>query len=537
MSKNRDLTKVVENEGALTVPSGSTAQRPVSPVSGTIRFNTSFGKLEQYDGSAWATIDSPPVINAVSPTSFVNSTDTITITGSNFSENAQVILIGADGSTHTPSTIVRNSASSLTITVGSSLVTAGQTSGKDPFDIKVTNAGGLFATFISQINYNPNPTWATTAGSIGICYDIMRSGFTASVSASSLDPDDTISYSVTSGSLPTGMSLNTSTGAITGTPNAVGSDTTSNFTIRASNGTQYSDRSFSLTIKAPVVQTFSYTGSDQTFTVPSTLTAMSIKLWGAGGGGSNGEGYTFAGGPGGYTYGVLNTTLMQGQSLTIKVGQGGPRSISNSQPAAAWPNGGKSGRRDGYTNGYGGGRSEVSWGVVDLLVAGAGGGAAATGGSSSNPTSGGPGGGTTGGYGWFGYQPNTDYAGQGGTQSAGGANGVAVNTSYIEAQPGYKQGGSTNNNLSFNSGGPNAQAGGGDGYYGGGIGSPHTGGGGGSSYANSTYVSNASLQRTAATGADNNTNPPNTGDTHYNGSAGKTGNNADGNNGYVVLIF
>lgn len=536
MSKNRNLTEIIENEGVLTIPSGTTAQRPASPTIGTLRFNTSFGKLEQYDGSAWATIDSPPVINSVSPTSFVTNTDTITITGSNFSQDCAVVLIAADGTSYAPSTVVRNSASSLTVTLGSSLVTAGQTSGKDPFDVKVTNLGGLFASYTAQINYNPNPVWATTAGSLATVYDIMRSGFTTSVSASSLDPDDTISYSIVSGSLPTGMSLNTSTGAITGTANAVGSDTTSNFTIRASNGAQTSDRAFSITIKAPVVQTFSYTGSDQSFTVPSTLTSLMVKMWGAGGGGSYGESRSFAGGPGGYTYGVINTNTMKGQALTVRVGQGGPQAINTGQPAPAYPNGGRSGRRSSYNNGYGGGRSEIVFGSIDLLVAGAGGGAAGTGGSSDTPTSGGPGGGTTGGFGWYGYQGGTQYGGQGGTQSAGGANGAAVSSS-ITYNAGYKQGGSTDNSLAWDSGGPNAQGGGGDGYYGGGIGSPHSGGGGGSSYANSTYVSDASLQRTAGDGSANNTNPPNTGDAQYNGSAGKTANNSAGNNGYVVLIY
>jgi len=536
MSKNRNLTEVVENEGVLTIPSGTTAQRPSSPTIGTLRFNTSFGKLEQYDGSAWATIDSPPVINNVSPTSFVNNTDTITITGSNFSQDCAVLLIAADGTSYAPSTVVRNTASSLTVTLGSSLVTAGQISGKDPFDVRVTNAGGLFASYSAQINYNPNPAWTTSAGSIATVHDIMRTGFSTSVLATSLDPDDVITYSVISGSLPSGMSLNSSTGAITGTPNAVVSNTTSNFTIRASNGAQTSDRAFSISVMAPVVQTFSYTGSDQSFTVPSTLTTLMVKMWGAGGGGSNGEGRSFAGGPGGYTYGVINTNAMRSQALTIKVGQGGPRAIGTGQPTAAWPNGGRSGRRSGYTCGYGGGRSEIRWSSVDLLVAGAGGGAAGTGGSSDVPTSGGPGGGTTGGTGWFGYNGSISFSGTGGTQSAGGTNGSAV-SSAITAQPGYRQGGSTDNSLAWDSGGPNQQGGGGDGYYGGGIGSPHAGGGGGSSYANPTYVSNADLQRTAADGSANNTNPPNTGDTHYNGSACKTGNNADGNNGYVVLIY
>jgi hypothetical protein len=39
--------------GAVKVPSGLTAQRPVSPVTGMIRFNTSVGEWEGFDGSEW----------------------------------------------------------------------------------------------------------------------------------------------------------------------------------------------------------------------------------------------------------------------------------------------------------------------------------------------------------------------------------------------------------------------------------------------------------------------------------------------------
>jgi len=37
----------------LTLPSGSTAQRPASPSSGMMRYNTDFGLLEYYDGTNW----------------------------------------------------------------------------------------------------------------------------------------------------------------------------------------------------------------------------------------------------------------------------------------------------------------------------------------------------------------------------------------------------------------------------------------------------------------------------------------------------
>lgn len=279
---------------------------------------------------------------------------------------------------------------------------------------------------------------------------------------------------------------------------------------------------------------FDYTGSDQTWTVPSGVTSVTAYVWGAAGGGSNAEGFQFAGGPGGFTYGTINTTDMQGQNLTIKVGQGGPRSISGSNPAAAWPNGGKSGRRTSYTAGFGGGRSEITFSGTDLIITGAGGGAPGTGGSSSNPTSGGPGGGTTGGDGWYSYASFAD-SGRGGTQSAGGANGSGAIS--VSPSAGYKQGGSTNNATTWDAGGPNQQGGGGDGYYGGGVGGPHAGGGGGSSYVNPTFVSNSSLERTAATGERNWHYPPGTSSIYYNGTAGRSAPDRDGNNGYVVLVY
>jgi hypothetical protein len=39
--------------GFLLIPSGTTAQRPVSPTAGEIRFNTTFGQFEGYANGAW----------------------------------------------------------------------------------------------------------------------------------------------------------------------------------------------------------------------------------------------------------------------------------------------------------------------------------------------------------------------------------------------------------------------------------------------------------------------------------------------------
>ena len=42
-----------DGTGALRLPSGSTGARPSSPVTGYIRWNTSLGAVEIYNGSTW----------------------------------------------------------------------------------------------------------------------------------------------------------------------------------------------------------------------------------------------------------------------------------------------------------------------------------------------------------------------------------------------------------------------------------------------------------------------------------------------------
>jgi hypothetical protein len=42
--------------GYFDLPVGTTAQRPVSPNSGYVRFNTDLGQYEGYNGSVWASI-------------------------------------------------------------------------------------------------------------------------------------------------------------------------------------------------------------------------------------------------------------------------------------------------------------------------------------------------------------------------------------------------------------------------------------------------------------------------------------------------
>ena len=45
-------------EGDLHLPSGTTAQRPSGPLTGSLRFNTDSGSLELYNGTQWSAVTS-----------------------------------------------------------------------------------------------------------------------------------------------------------------------------------------------------------------------------------------------------------------------------------------------------------------------------------------------------------------------------------------------------------------------------------------------------------------------------------------------
>jgi hypothetical protein len=44
------------NSGAFSIPAGTTAQRPASPVNGMIRYNTTLGLVEIYKAGVWSDI-------------------------------------------------------------------------------------------------------------------------------------------------------------------------------------------------------------------------------------------------------------------------------------------------------------------------------------------------------------------------------------------------------------------------------------------------------------------------------------------------
>jgi hypothetical protein len=46
----------LNSTGSITIPSGTTAQRPASPVSGMLRYNTTVSNMEIYINGSWVTL-------------------------------------------------------------------------------------------------------------------------------------------------------------------------------------------------------------------------------------------------------------------------------------------------------------------------------------------------------------------------------------------------------------------------------------------------------------------------------------------------
>mgnify|MGYP003630319350 FL=1 len=104
-----------------------------------------------------------------------------------------------------------------------------------------------------------HPNWVTTAGSIGTFPSQVPMTFT--FEATPKLPATAITYTVLSGTTPTGLTLNSETGVLSGTPGIVGSDTTYNFAVRARDDyigdeQQITDRTFSMIISGVAIPTF-----------------------------------------------------------------------------------------------------------------------------------------------------------------------------------------------------------------------------------------------------------------------------------------
>ena len=189
--------------------------------------------------------ETKPTVSDVSQTIAPATATTINITGTNFVTVPIVEFIKTDGSITRPNSVSFTSATSLSVNV---------TLASGNYHVRVENPDGNAGRSTNNIiTASTAPSFSTSAGSLGEV--AAGSSVSLDVDASS---DSTVAFSETTSVLTSNsdtpastmnLTLNSSTGAITGTAPSPTSDTTYNFTLRATDAeSQTADRAFSITV-------------------------------------------------------------------------------------------------------------------------------------------------------------------------------------------------------------------------------------------------------------------------------------------------
>ena len=253
---NNSLSAIVSNNSGATEPSTTYAYQWWYDTANDIL------KMRNADNDAWINIgtfnqttDSVvlvgteatlPTITSISPDTIDNTASSIVITGTNYVITPNVEIISTTGAITFPNSVTRDSATQLTINV--TLPDDGT------YFIRIENPdGGAVRSSTALLTVSDAPTWTTAAGSIGT----IAAGSSVSLSVSGTS-DSTVAYSEVTSVLTSNtdtpastmnLSLNSSTGAITGTAPEPTAETTYNFTLRLTDAeSQTTDRAFSITV-------------------------------------------------------------------------------------------------------------------------------------------------------------------------------------------------------------------------------------------------------------------------------------------------
>ena len=350
------------SQNSLKVPSFDSAGKDsLTPSNGMMIYNSTINLMQYYASNEWKSIDSPPAITSITPATFDAINDTITVNGTGFAAGAVITCIGANGTTFACTTTFV-SATRVTFVPTSAMVS--DAGANDKFSVRITNSSGLAsADLVEALDFSAAPTFTTSAGSLGSIYDVERVGKTFTVAATGADSDDTLSFAVTAGSLPSNMSMSTA-GVISGTPSQVsaGQTVTSTFTVTCTatsaednSITKTNTREFSITVRGVIEEIFNYsTNAMQTWTPPADLTKATVAMWGGGGGSYAVSGGNYGnGGAGGFVESTINILPAErNANWKVVVAEGG------------YGNG-----RGGYGGGFGGANGGGGGGGASFLLA------------------------------------------------------------------------------------------------------------------------------------------------------------------------
>jgi len=244
--------QIGENGDTITLPTGTVITLPNGSITndelaGSIANSKLANSTITINGSSVAlggstTVGSVltfPTIGSINPSVIENTQTAVTITGTNY---ISVPFVDAINST----TGAITSADSVSFTSGTVIVATFTLPVDGTYFLRVENNDGLAVRSGSALlTVSDAPAWQTAAGSLG--------SFAAgtSVGTITITATDAVSFAVTSGSLPGGLTLNTAAtnATITGTESGATSATTYNFTVTATDAQgQTAARAFSIAI-------------------------------------------------------------------------------------------------------------------------------------------------------------------------------------------------------------------------------------------------------------------------------------------------
>ncbi len=187
-----------------------------------------------------------PTITTSSLIAEPTTNTTLTLAGTNFVSIPKVEIIASTGAITVAPTVTFTSATSIQFTTGTGLASG-------TYFIRLINPdGGTVTTSSALFTTSPGPAWTTAAGSLGSVAGGGSVNFTVAAT-------DATSYAKTAGTFPGGVTINSSTGVISGTETGATGATTYNFTITATDAeAQTADRAFSIDITFGLSQSMAF---------------------------------------------------------------------------------------------------------------------------------------------------------------------------------------------------------------------------------------------------------------------------------------
>lgn len=325
--------------------------------------------------------------------------ETTTITGGNFAPDVEVLFVGQGDNVERPAKSIVVSSTTQLIATRPDYLPATQS----PYNIVVRNPGTPLATGSSEFRLlngaaaGTGPVWITTS----LPSFIPNTAY--SVTLQALDADGTVTYSLVSGVLPIGITLNSTTGIISGTATEGG---TRNLIIRATdNSNNFTEiplvlgealviTGFTSTTTVGGYKYYKFRSSGDITVNSGTETADYLMVAAGGNAPSN---YSGGGGGGGVIYGQISLSA-NNYPITVGAFPSGNTTF-NGLSAIGGGNGGSYTAANGASGGCGGGNNGqgtagqgFNGGNVNGPASGGGGGAGGPGENATGSTWGGGGG-------------------------------------------------------------------------------------------------------------------------------------------------